>query len=138
MWKCADPQLEWQIRCFPYGERSDVPRLQQVEQKAVRWQRNLRLWQCRIVVQQFLHLTTPIHIPLVCLCEEISKFNTLQYWLLVEHDYQASKQKIINFVLYLNLIKEWSVLLRYLLWYFWNFDMFVGFGVYFWKQILYL
>jgi hypothetical protein len=32
-WKCADPELERQIRCFPYGERSDVPRLQQVEQK---------------------------------------------------------------------------------------------------------
>ena len=30
-WKCADPELEQQIRCFPYGERSDVPRLQQVE-----------------------------------------------------------------------------------------------------------
>jgi hypothetical protein len=29
--------LEWQIRCFPYGKRSDVPLLhgQQVEQKAV-------------------------------------------------------------------------------------------------------
>jgi hypothetical protein len=35
--------LERQIRCFPYGERSDVPRLQQVEQKAVRRQRNLGL-----------------------------------------------------------------------------------------------
>jgi hypothetical protein len=36
-WKCVDPELEWQIRCFPYGKRSDVPRLhgQQVEQKAV-------------------------------------------------------------------------------------------------------
>ena len=43
MWKCSDPELEWQIRCFPYGERSDVPRLQQVEQKAVGRQRNLRL-----------------------------------------------------------------------------------------------
>ena len=43
MWKCADPELEWQIRCFPYGEHSDVPRLQQVEQKAVRRQRNLGL-----------------------------------------------------------------------------------------------
>ena len=30
-WKCVDPELEWQIRCFPYGERSDAPRLQQVE-----------------------------------------------------------------------------------------------------------
>jgi len=28
---------------FPYGERSDVPRLQQVEQKAVGQQRNLEL-----------------------------------------------------------------------------------------------
>jgi hypothetical protein len=26
-------QLEWQIRCFPYGERSDIPWLQQVKQK---------------------------------------------------------------------------------------------------------
>jgi hypothetical protein len=26
-WKCADPELERQIRCFLYGERSDVPRL---------------------------------------------------------------------------------------------------------------
>ena len=32
--------MEWQIRCFPYGERSAVPRLQQVEQKAVGRQRN--------------------------------------------------------------------------------------------------
>jgi hypothetical protein len=39
-WKCADPELEWQIRCFPYGERSDVTWLQQVEQKAIgrKWQ----------------------------------------------------------------------------------------------------
>ena len=36
-------ELERQIRCFPYGERSDVPRLQQVEQKAVGRQRNLGL-----------------------------------------------------------------------------------------------
>jgi hypothetical protein len=43
MWKCADPELEWQIRCFPYGERSDIPRRQQVEQKAVSRQRNLGL-----------------------------------------------------------------------------------------------
>ena len=43
MWKCADPELEWQIRCFPYGECSDVLRLQQVEQKAVGQQRNLEL-----------------------------------------------------------------------------------------------
>jgi hypothetical protein len=43
MWKCADPELERQIHCFPYGERSDVPRLQQVEQKAVGWRRNLGL-----------------------------------------------------------------------------------------------
>ena len=42
-WKCADPELERQIRCFPYGERSDVPRLQQVEQKAIGRQRNLGL-----------------------------------------------------------------------------------------------
>jgi hypothetical protein len=35
--------LERQIRCFPYRERSDVPRLQQVEQKAVGRQRNLGL-----------------------------------------------------------------------------------------------
>jgi hypothetical protein len=43
MWKCADPELEWQICCFPYGERSDIPRRQQVEQKAVSRQRNLGL-----------------------------------------------------------------------------------------------
>jgi hypothetical protein len=36
-------ELERQIRCFPYRERSDVPRLQQVEQKAVGRQRNLGL-----------------------------------------------------------------------------------------------
>jgi hypothetical protein len=42
-WKCADPELERQIRCFPYGERSDVTRLQQVEQKAVGRQKNLGL-----------------------------------------------------------------------------------------------
>ena len=47
MWKCADPELERQIRCFPYGERSNIPRLQQVEQKAVGRQRNLGI---RIVV----------------------------------------------------------------------------------------
>ena len=41
--KCADPELERQIRCFPYGEHSDVPRLQQVEEKAVGRQRNLGL-----------------------------------------------------------------------------------------------
>jgi hypothetical protein len=39
----GDPELEWQIRCFPYGEHSDVLRLQQVEQKAVGQQRNLEL-----------------------------------------------------------------------------------------------
>ena len=33
MWKCADAELQRQIRCFPYGERSDVQRLQQVEKK---------------------------------------------------------------------------------------------------------
>jgi hypothetical protein len=42
-YKCADPELERQIRCFPYGERFDVSRLQQVEQKAVGRQRNLGL-----------------------------------------------------------------------------------------------
>ena len=39
----ADPELGRQIRCVPYGERSDVPRLQQVEQKAVGRQRILGL-----------------------------------------------------------------------------------------------
>ena len=34
-WKCADPELERQIRCFPYGER--------VKQKAIGRQRNLGL-----------------------------------------------------------------------------------------------
>ena len=43
MWKCADAELQRQIRCFPDGERSDVPRLQQVEQNDVRRQRNLGL-----------------------------------------------------------------------------------------------
>ena len=43
MWKCADPELEQQICCFPYRERSDIPRLQQVKQKAVGRQRNLGL-----------------------------------------------------------------------------------------------
>jgi hypothetical protein len=46
MWKCAE--LERQIHCFPYGERSDAPRLQQVEQKAVGWQRNLGLYKMLI------------------------------------------------------------------------------------------
>ena len=41
--------LERQIRCFPYGERPDVPRLQQVEQKAIGRQRNLGL--CIYVTQ---------------------------------------------------------------------------------------
>jgi hypothetical protein len=43
---CADPELERQIRCFRYGEHSDVPRFQQVEQKAVGRQRNLGLGEC--------------------------------------------------------------------------------------------
>ena len=42
-WKCADPELERQIRCFPFGERSDVPRLQQVKQKVVGRQKILGL-----------------------------------------------------------------------------------------------
>ena len=42
-WKCAETKLVRQIRCFPYGERSDVPRLQQVAQKAVGRPRNLEL-----------------------------------------------------------------------------------------------
>jgi hypothetical protein len=29
-WKCTDPELEKQIRCFPYVLRSDVQRLQQL------------------------------------------------------------------------------------------------------------
>ena len=37
------PELERQIHCFPYGERSDGTQLQQVEQKAVGRQRNLGL-----------------------------------------------------------------------------------------------
>jgi hypothetical protein len=41
--KYADIELQRQICCFPYGERSDVPRLQQVEQKVVRRQSNLGL-----------------------------------------------------------------------------------------------
>jgi hypothetical protein len=35
--------LKRQMRCFPYGERFDAPRLQQVEQKVVGRQRNLGL-----------------------------------------------------------------------------------------------
>ena len=31
-WKYADPELEKQIRCFPYVSRSDVERLQQLYQ----------------------------------------------------------------------------------------------------------
>jgi hypothetical protein len=42
-WKCVDPELERQIRCFPDGERSNIPRFQQVKQKAVGGQRNLGL-----------------------------------------------------------------------------------------------
>jgi hypothetical protein len=48
--KWADPELARQIRCFSYGERSDVPRLQQVEQKAVRRQRNLGLGKHVVVI----------------------------------------------------------------------------------------
>ena len=44
-WKCADPELERQIRCFLYGERSDVPRLQQVGR-----QRNLRLYSTKLSI----------------------------------------------------------------------------------------
>ena len=51
----------WQIRCFPYGERSDVPRLQQVEQKTVRRQRNLgpqslEVSKIKIKIRNFGHL----------------------------------------------------------------------------------
>ena len=54
MWKCADPELEQQIHCFPYGECSDVPWLQQVEQKFVGRQRNLGLplWLLKKIVQK--------------------------------------------------------------------------------------
>jgi hypothetical protein len=55
MWKCVNPELEWQIRCFPYGEHSDVPRLQQVEQKAVGQQRNLGLVS-RLVSHMFVDI----------------------------------------------------------------------------------
>ena len=54
MWKCADPELEHQIRCFPYGEHSDVPRLQQVDQKAIGRQRNLGLM-CKMT-KFYVHL----------------------------------------------------------------------------------
>ena len=43
MWKCAKADLHGQIRCFPYVELSDVPRLQQVEEKAIGRQMNLGL-----------------------------------------------------------------------------------------------
>jgi hypothetical protein len=59
MWKCADPELERQIHCFPYREHSDVPRLQQVEQKAVGRQRNLGL-----VDRDYQHI--PVNPPPFC------------------------------------------------------------------------
>ena len=43
MWKYAKAELHGQIRCFSYVELSDVPRLQQVEKKAVGRHRNLGL-----------------------------------------------------------------------------------------------
>jgi hypothetical protein len=49
MWKCVDTELQRQIHFFPYVELSDVPRLQQVEKKAIERQRNLGL-------QQHLHM----------------------------------------------------------------------------------
>jgi hypothetical protein len=53
-WKCADPELEQQFHCFPYGECSDVPRFQQVEQKAfVFYNRYIRSRKCSIVVKIF-------------------------------------------------------------------------------------
>jgi hypothetical protein len=42
-WKCVEAELQRQIRCFPYVEFSDAPRLQQVKKKAVGRQRNLGL-----------------------------------------------------------------------------------------------
>ena len=51
MWKCADPELERQIRCFPYGERSNITRLQQVEQKAVGRHRNLGLESYILIIE---------------------------------------------------------------------------------------
>ena len=59
MWKCADRELERQIRYFPYGERSNVPQLQQVEHKAVGWQRNLGLDVWIQNAWQFFRLLTP-------------------------------------------------------------------------------
>ena len=59
MWKCVDPELEWQIRYFAYGERSDVPRLQQVEQKAVGRQRNLGLTTEQVRLFTTKHHWTP-------------------------------------------------------------------------------
>jgi hypothetical protein len=47
--------LEREIRCFPYGEHSDVPRLQQVEQKAVGRQRNLGLGKTGLEQTSDLH-----------------------------------------------------------------------------------
>ena len=61
MWKCVDPELERQIRCFPYGERSDVPRLQQVEQKAVGRQRNLGLVRFQMLLKINMNLYTILH-----------------------------------------------------------------------------
>jgi hypothetical protein len=59
MWKCADRELERQIRYFPYGERSNVPQLQQVEHKAVGWQRNLGLDVWIQNAWKFFRLLTP-------------------------------------------------------------------------------
>ena len=42
-WKCVNADLQRIIRCFSDVELSDVPRLQQVEKKAVGRQRNLGL-----------------------------------------------------------------------------------------------
>jgi hypothetical protein len=35
-WKCVEAELQRQIRCFPYVEFSDAPRLQQVKKKSRR------------------------------------------------------------------------------------------------------
>ena len=61
MWKCVDLELERQIRCFPYGERSDVPRPQQVEQKAVGRQRNLGLVRFQMLLKIYMNLYIILH-----------------------------------------------------------------------------
>ena len=47
-WKCVDAELQRHIRCFPYVELSDVPRLQQVENKSRRTAEESRTSVCPV------------------------------------------------------------------------------------------